>query len=243
MAPDRSNDDARSDETETGRFEAPELPDVSQPDSRPEADHGEGTSREIREIDLPRVDRAESGDRRPVLDEEDDGGETVFEKRPERSEAAIVPRRPAGGEPVLLRHAEYSIGRSPESSIQLRSKRSSRKHARIFRHGDGWFVAPADRSKVVLVDGRTIRGEKRLSHGNYLTLGGDEFEFLDYGATSGTARTEPEDDEGRGSPESGAEVKPDCGTRIRWAVYLMLAAAALLASAALLITVLLPRGI
>ncbi|MBR0208946.1 MAG: FHA domain-containing protein [Oscillospiraceae bacterium] len=77
------------------------------------------------------------------------------------------------GEKHQLTGEEYSIGRSETSEIVIKEPTLSRKHARITRAGNDWFIEDLFSTNGVTLNGEKITaGEKvRLSPGDRIVLG------------------------------------------------------------------------
>lgn len=53
-------------------------------------------------------------------------------------------------------HTAFSIGRESENAVEIRDKRVSRRHARIFPSGDRWWVEDLSSSNGTFLDGERI---------------------------------------------------------------------------------------
>jgi signal transduction histidine kinase/ActR/RegA family two-component response regulator len=69
------------------------------------------------------------------------------------------------------------LGRDPDCNIVLGCKHVSRKHARIFRHRDGYFLEDLARVGGTQVNGQTSGGPVRLKDGDLIQVGDCLFRF------------------------------------------------------------------
>lgn len=72
---------------------------------------------------------------------------------------------------------ELEIGRGEENGLVLQDGFVSNRHARVLASGDGWWVEDLGSRNGTLVNGRRIRGRRRLSSGDQLTVGCTSFRF------------------------------------------------------------------
>ncbi len=80
---------------------------------------------------------------------------------------------PNGGERELdLQGPEYILGRDPNVELPLRSPKVSRRHARIFKQGGGYFIEDLNSANGVYFEGRKIPGKKKLEPGCELEICG-----------------------------------------------------------------------
>lgn len=85
----------------------------------------------------------------------------------------LVITHPAHAEQrIVLTEAEYVIGREASAPIALNEKKVSRKHARIYRAGDAYYVEDLNSVNGVLVGGEAISGPRKLNPGLELDIGG-----------------------------------------------------------------------
>lgn len=84
-------------------------------------------------------------------------------------EGQAVPHELTGDEAVL--------GRNPDCTIQLNSNMVSRKHARVYRDGDGWRVEDLGSGNGTFVNGKKIDGPTSLGHEDRIKLGPLLFRF------------------------------------------------------------------
>ena len=89
-------------------------------------------------------------------------------RRPPRALLLVEGRRalvpPAGG----------TIGRSRDCDIVLADSGVSRRHAAIRPLDDGWVLEDLGSTNGVLLNGREVRGEERLTPGDRVALGSTE---------------------------------------------------------------------
>jgi pSer/pThr/pTyr-binding forkhead associated (FHA) protein len=86
----------------------------------------------------------------------------------------------SGGDGIAIEHAgqlhvigtrAFVIGRSPNSDLLIDHPAVSRRHARIMRGKDGYFVEDLESRNGVCIDGQPVRGTGRLIPGMVVTLG------------------------------------------------------------------------
>src|SRR5262245_438625 len=70
-----------------------------------------------------------------------------------------------------LAKARISIGRSRESDILLPDQWLSRHHAEIQQRGDGYYLLDLKSKNGTLLNGEPLAQERRLRHGDVITLG------------------------------------------------------------------------
>lgn len=70
-----------------------------------------------------------------------------------------------------------SIGRGAQSDVRIRDDSVSTNHATLLRKGTTWFVVDLRSANGTFVDGLRIAGERELSSGSHLKLGGVELVF------------------------------------------------------------------
>lgn len=73
---------------------------------------------------------------------------------------------------VALEHDEYIVGRDPDAPIPLRDRKVSRKHARIYRRGDGYFIEDLGSVNGLVIGGTTVRDTRKLTPGLEIDIGG-----------------------------------------------------------------------
>jgi penicillin-binding protein 1A len=81
--------------------------------------------------------------------------------------ARLVWSRPQG-EPVEfpLDGAAVEVGRDETAPLRIDEPLVSRRHARIEKRGDAWFVVDLDSTNFTRVNGRRIRREHELEDGD-----------------------------------------------------------------------------
>lgn len=73
--------------------------------------------------------------------------------------------------PYELPGEEAILGRHPECTVQLNSNMVSRKHARVFRRGDGFSIEDLGSGNGTFVNGKKIDGPTTLKHLDRVKLG------------------------------------------------------------------------
>lgn len=73
--------------------------------------------------------------------------------------------------PFDLKGTEAIIGRLPECDVQLPSNMVSRKHARVYKDGDAYFVEDLGSGNGTFVNGQKIAGPRKLVHDDRLKFG------------------------------------------------------------------------
>lgn len=110
------------------------------------------------------------------------------------------------GQSFLLDDVENLIGRETWCQVRLNSRTVSRKHARIFREADGYFVEDLSSVNGTSVNGRRIDRRMRLEDGDQLQIYDTVLQFqLDDGhaaKVSPAAAHDHTDDLGNGSSAS-----------------------------------------
>jgi pSer/pThr/pTyr-binding forkhead associated (FHA) protein len=83
--------------------------------------------------------------------------------------ARLVWAKP-GGEPVefALDGSPVEVGRDEDAPVRIDEALVSRRHARIERRGEAWFVVDLDSTNFTRVNGRRIRREHELEDGDEL---------------------------------------------------------------------------
>ncbi len=90
--------------------------------------------------------------------------------------AKLVLTSPEGQQVVTLAH-ENSLGRHPDSSIQILDKIVSKEHCRICLEGDTWVLHDLDSLNGTFINGNRLSGSKPLQHGDEFTLGATRARF------------------------------------------------------------------
>ena len=70
------------------------------------------------------------------------------------------------------------VGRGQESAVRIDEPLVSRRHARIERRNDGWFVADLDSTNFTRVNGQRVRRECALADGDELRFGRARCRFV-----------------------------------------------------------------
>jgi penicillin-binding protein 1A len=83
--------------------------------------------------------------------------------------ARLVWSKP-GGEPVefALDGSAVEVGRDEEALVRIDEPLVSRRHARIEKRGEVWFVVDLDSTNFTRVNGHRIRREHELEDGDEL---------------------------------------------------------------------------
>ena len=80
------------------------------------------------------------------------------------------------GERLQLGEAVVTIGRKPESTLQLADPNVSRNHAEIRPHGNGWLVVDLASTNGTRVNGTRVSSQE-LHEGDEVTFGNTVFRF------------------------------------------------------------------
>ncbi len=85
----------------------------------------------------------------------------------------------AGGQstPYEITQDETVLGRHPECTVVVDSNMVSRKHAKVIRQGDEFFVEDMGSGNGTTVNGQRIAGRTRLAHDDRVKLGPVLFRF------------------------------------------------------------------
>lgn len=126
--------------------------------------------------------------------------------RPDLDDAILRIAGDPGRDRSLTDHS-YTIGRDEASSIRLGDVRVSRRHARLYRHGDGWWISDLGSANGTWVNGERV-DEMSLSPGDRIEVGGTELLFVASGAPAPAAGPEPR----HPSPEPAGTGPPQVGT-------------------------------
>ena len=65
----------------------------------------------------------------------------------------------------------HEVGRDEDVAIRVDEPLVSRRHASLERRGDGWVVVDLGSTNFTRVNGRRVRREHELSHGDELSFG------------------------------------------------------------------------
>ncbi len=82
----------------------------------------------------------------------------------------ILQRGGQGGQRWRLDKPEMLIGRSPECDIILPDRQVSRRHARVFRQGEEYFVEDLGSKNGTWVNGQPVHGAVRLQDGDEIQI-------------------------------------------------------------------------
>lgn len=87
---------------------------------------------------------------------------------------------------------EAVLGRHPECAVQLESNMVSRRHARVFKKGERFYIEDLGSGNGTVVNGERIEGALPLSHEDRIKLGPIQFRFEEAVASMPTPVTRPE---------------------------------------------------
>src|SRR6186713_1894217 len=90
--------------------------------------------------------------------------------------ARLILTSPEGQQTVTLA-ARNSLGRHPDSSIQILDKIVSKEHARILLEGKTWVLQDLDSLNGTFLNGARLSGSKPLQHGDEFSLGATRARF------------------------------------------------------------------
>jgi diguanylate cyclase (GGDEF)-like protein len=82
------------------------------------------------------------------------------------------------GTRFLLEAGPLRIGRMPDNEIVLDDDGVSRRHARIERRGDAWFVMDVGSRNGTLLNERELEGEAKLANGDRIKVASTIFKYL-----------------------------------------------------------------
>ncbi len=98
--------------------------------------------------------------------------------------AKLILTSPEGQQTVTLA-PRNSLGRHPDSSIQILDKIVSKEHCRICLEGDTWVLEDLDSLNGTFLNGNRVAGKHPLSHGDEFSLGATRARFdLDVNAAA-----------------------------------------------------------
>lgn len=111
----------------------------------------------------------------PGISETDEKGLSPRASKPTAATGGqLLPH--AGGGPISIPLGGLTIGRDPDNDLVVRSPQASRKHARIGITMHGYVIVDSS-TNGVFVNGRRIVQSQRLSRGDVLRFGDEEFRF------------------------------------------------------------------
>jgi adenylate cyclase len=90
--------------------------------------------------------------------------------------AKLILTSPEGQQVVTLA-AKNSLGRHPDSSIQILDKIVSKEHCRITLEGDTWVLEDLDSLNGTFLNGSRLSGSRPLAHGDEFSLGATRARF------------------------------------------------------------------
>jgi adenylate cyclase len=90
--------------------------------------------------------------------------------------AKLILTSPEGQQTVTLA-SRNSLGRHPDSSIQVLDKIVSKEHARIALEGDTWVLEDLDSLNGTFLNGNRLSGKHPLVHGDEFSLGATRARF------------------------------------------------------------------
>jgi adenylate cyclase len=90
--------------------------------------------------------------------------------------AKLVLTSPEGQQTVTLA-SRNSLGRHPDSSIQILDKIVSKEHCRILLEGDTWVLEDLDSLNGTFLNGNRLNGKHPLLHGDEFSLGATRARF------------------------------------------------------------------
>src|SRR4051812_42271002 len=90
--------------------------------------------------------------------------------------AKLILTSPEGQHSVTLA-SRNSLGRHPDSSIQILDKIVSKEHCRILLEGDTWVLEDLDSLNGTFLNGNRVSGRHPLIHGDELSLGATRARF------------------------------------------------------------------
>lgn len=85
---------------------------------------------------------------------------------------AVLVWAPPAGAPVefTLDGAAVEIGRGEEAAVRIDEPLVSRRHARIERRGEAWFLVDLDSTNFTRVNGHRLRREHEIEDGDELVF-------------------------------------------------------------------------
>ena len=92
----------------------------------------------------------------------------------------VVKKGPGTGTSYTLDQAEIFVGRDLGNDIVVNDAEISRRHARLYKHGDNYMVEDLGSTNGTIVNGQKIRGPKELTNHDYVAMGQNiGYEFID----------------------------------------------------------------
>jgi adenylate cyclase len=90
--------------------------------------------------------------------------------------AKLILTSPEGQQTVTLA-SRNSLGRHPDSSIQILDKIVSKEHCRIILEGDTWVLEDLDSLNGTFLNGTRVNGKRPLAHADEFSLGATRARF------------------------------------------------------------------
>lgn len=106
---------------------------------------------------------------------------TVLKPTKESGEACLVliyPPGPDMGKRFALKGAEIFLGRGTDCDIVVDRDSVSRRHARVYRSGDGWGVEDLQSTNGSYVNDVPLTGKQSLRDSDFVKIGAAIFKFL-----------------------------------------------------------------
>ncbi|HET59549.1 MAG TPA: FHA domain-containing protein [Chloroflexi bacterium] len=92
----------------------------------------------------------------------------------------VVKKGPGTGTSYTLDQAEIFVGRDLGNDIVVNDAEISRRHARLYKHGDNFMIEDLGSTNGTIVNGQKIRGPKELTNHDYVAMGQNiGYEFID----------------------------------------------------------------
>lgn len=91
----------------------------------------------------------------------------------------VVKKGPATGTSYDLDQVEIFVGRDLGNDIVVNDPEISRRHARLYKHGDHYLIEDLGSTNGTIVNGQKIRGPKQLTNHDYVAMGQNiGYEFI-----------------------------------------------------------------
>lgn len=91
----------------------------------------------------------------------------------------VVKKGPATGTSYDLDQVEIFVGRDLGNDIVVNDPEISRRHARLYKHGDHYLIEDLGSTNGTIVNGQKIRGPKELTNHDYVAMGQNiGYEFI-----------------------------------------------------------------